>query len=319
MTRLPKLFALLSSLVAASTIACGGACPPAEDEEVIVFDPQATTLAESFQRCELDANDCDDLCRGVYKLMHGPGSSDYVDFNTCELVDVNDMPAVHYQVSQQCIGGRLPSGAQLDEEKCSSTEAGAWFAKLAELEEASVYAFVMLSKELRRFQAPTSLSERCLAAAADEVQHARLVAGLARRFGGVVQPIAAPALLDDRSVAEVAIENAREGCVRETFGALVAVWQAQHAQDTVVRQVMSQIAVDESRHAELSADIDSWARSVLDSDQQHELDQAKTQAIALLASSMDEAISEQLVAMAGLPDCQSGKSLFQQAQESIWA
>lgn len=317
MTRLPKLYALLSSLVAASAVACGP-CPEAV-EEIVVIDPQTEALAESFQRCELDAADCDDLCRGVYKLMYGAEAAEYVYFAECELVEEDEGPAVRYQVSQQCVGGRLPAGAALVDEQYSTTEAGAWFAKLAELEEASVYAFVMLSKELRQLGAPTQLAERCLAAAADEVHHARLITELARRYGAEVGPIAAPALAEGRSLAEVAVENSREGCVRETFGALIALYQGQHSRDAMVRQVMSQIAVDESRHAELSADIDSWARSVLDAAQCAELDEVKQGAIAKLRASLDCEVSDELVATVGLPSAALSRALFQRAEQSLWA
>ena len=55
-----------------------------------------------------------------------------------------------------------------------------------------------------------------------------------------------------RRPVEIARENAEEGCVRETFGALLAAHQAAYACDPEVREVMTRIAGDELRHAALA-------------------------------------------------------------------
>ena len=55
--------------------------------------------------------------------------------------------------------------------------------------------------------------------------------------------------LPTRALGVVAIENAVEGCVRETFGALIASWQAEHARDPGIKRLMRSIARDETRHA----------------------------------------------------------------------
>jgi hypothetical protein len=78
---------------------------------------------------------------------------------------------------------------------------------------------------------------------------------LARRAGGHVPGVQVQAL-HVRSLEEMALENVVEGCVRETFGAVVAMIQAERAGDARVRRAMRRIARDETRHAELS-----WADS----------------------------------------------------------
>jgi hypothetical protein len=67
----------------------------------------------------------------------------------------------------------------------------------------------------------------------DEVRHARDVQVLARDFGAetVWAQVKQTAL---RSLLEIALDNAREGCVRETFGALLATYQAASAEDGVM-------------------------------------------------------------------------------------
>jgi hypothetical protein len=120
MTRLPRLYAILSGLVAASTIACGP-CPD-PDERTVVVDPTAMALQESFERCQIDDLDCADLCSAVYELMNGKDSAEYVSFSACELIDLDGQPAVHYTVNYECFGGRLPPGAMLKDDKCATTE-----------------------------------------------------------------------------------------------------------------------------------------------------------------------------------------------------
>jgi hypothetical protein len=63
----------------------------------------------------------------------------------------------------------------------------------------------------------------------------------------------------------MARENAVEGCVNETFGALVAAWQAAHARDASRRRSFARIAADEARHAALSWAVARWAEGRLDS------------------------------------------------------
>jgi hypothetical protein len=47
-----------------------------------------------------------------------------------------------------------------------------------------------------------------------------------------------------RSLVELALENIREGCVRETWGAACAVVQSMKATDLEVRRAMRAIARD---------------------------------------------------------------------------
>jgi hypothetical protein len=89
--------------------------------------------------------------------------------------------------------------------------------QMAQLEAASVDAFRALRSDLGRLGAPKSLLRAVDVATKDEVRHAREVSREAERSGARVPetrigPIAA------RSLEELAIDNAEEGCVRETSG-----------------------------------------------------------------------------------------------------
>ena len=72
----------------------------------------------------------------------------------------------------------------------------------------------------------------------------------------------------ERSLEALAIENAVEACVGETWSALVASWQAIHAPSEELRSTFSKIASDETRHAELARDLHAWAMDRLDADAQ---------------------------------------------------
>ncbi len=158
--------------------------------------------------------------------------------------------------------GRRPDGLeQMQSVGCD--ELGRYFTEVAHLEAASVVAFRAIGRQLAVYGAPTSLRRAARRATRDEIAHARITRTLAERFGGRYVPpqvTAKPA----PSLETVASENATEGCVRETFGALLATYQAEHATDPQVRRTMRRIARDEARHAALAWRIANWAENRLD-------------------------------------------------------
>src|SRR5262249_18706716 len=126
--------------------------------------------------------------------------------------------------------GRIPAGLARPRRRRAASPGvapstlGAYFADAAHLEDASVHAFRRLRRELLAHGAPPRLLRAAERAARDEIRHARLTGRLARRFGGDLCR-ARVKKLATRPLDEVAIENAVEGCVRETFGAMVATFQ----------------------------------------------------------------------------------------------
>ena len=133
----------------------------------------------------------------------------------------------------------------------------AWLARAAHDEAGSVHAFDALHSELVDHGAPASLLRRVRRAAAEERRHALAVDRLVRARGGRWRrPRLHP--MPTRDLRALAIENAVEGCVRETWAALSAAHQAAHARDPAIRTAMLTIAADERRHAELAWAIDAW-------------------------------------------------------------
>jgi hypothetical protein len=155
-------------------------------------------------------------------------------------------------------------------------------ADAAWLEAASVDAFGVLRRELRAHGAPRRLLRAASRSKRDERRHARATKALAKSFGVVVAPVerdAAPL----RTLAELALENAVEGCVRETWGALIAQRQASHAREPAVRATMRRIARDEARHAELAWVVDAWLRPRLSPAERQRVLAARAAAVDELA------------------------------------
>jgi hypothetical protein len=180
---------------------------------------------------------------------------------------------------------------------------------MAHLEAASVHAFERLSRELRAHGAPSSLVRAARESARDEVRHARLAGKLAARFGG--SPRGASVRGNGvRSLGRVAKENAVEGCVRETYGALVAAWQATHARDARVRRWMRTIARDELRHAALAWAIAAWANERLDRGSRTRVARARAQALEQLRGQVEQEASSAVCDVAGLPSAREARALF---------
>lgn len=224
---------------------------------------------------------------------------------------------VEHEADPGCVVGRRPAGLEL----CSLPERdalAAHFARSAELEAASVHAFDTLIAELRAHGAPAPLLDRAARAGRDEVRHARDVARLARSFGGRVRRPRV-ARVAPRSLEEVALENAVEGCVRETYGALIAAHQSRCAGNRRVRALYARIARDETRHAALSLDVAAWAAPRLSAAARQRVDAASRRALAALHASLQAPFAEPLISAAGLPRPEVATALLQQLHAALSA
>ena len=160
-----------------------------------------------------------------------------------------------------CNGGRPPRSFRPRRTRASSRTA-AELSIAAQFEAASVCAFDALARDLERFGAPRSLVASARRAARDEARHARAMTRAAKRYGCTPPRVRAKAG-SAASLAALAMQNADEGCVRETFSAAVTVLQAQTAHDPALRRTMHRIARDELRHAAFSWRLHDWFLSRL--------------------------------------------------------
>jgi hypothetical protein len=196
--------------------------------------------------------------------------------------------------------GRRPAGFRLQQHEGTTRLLGGLLSQMASLEAASVPAFRILARELAAHGAPQALRSAAERAALDETRHTRMMSKLAKSYGGC----AATVRLRSRKVrplSRVIVENCVEGCVRETYGALVATWQARQAQDPRIRRTMRAIARDEVRHAALAFRVAAWADRRLDARQKARVEIARRRAFADLRRELSREVPAELVATAGLP------------------
>lgn len=233
--------------------------------------------AAAIDKC-LDEMSCLRVCSEVLDLP-----LDYHVFECTVLAvtaDGLDLEA-KYAPDKDCAMGRRPRGYIAVPRACS---AGAWLARAANLEAASVVAFARLANTLARIGAP--FVDDAKRAIGDELHHAALVAGLARAYG--VEP-AMPRVraMPEPTLFELACDNAVAGQVGETHAALVAACQARLATDPRVAAAFAVIADDEARHAELAYRLAAWLEPRLTAGERGHVATLRAHAIANLAHDFD--------------------------------
>ena len=199
-----------------------------------------------------------------------------------------------------CFGsGRRPRGARRAS-VVANDALGSYLATMAHEEAISVHAFARMEEELARFCAPRSLRSAAAKARRDEISHARVMSRFANERGAVfARPRVRP--FEKRSLEAMAIENAVEGCVNETFGAVMLAWQSRCASDPSLRRAFGVIARDETSHAALSWSIAAWAEKRLDSRANHRVRRARDRAVDALVRSAKMETTNTCAAAAGLP------------------
>lgn len=241
------------------------ACPPADE-----VDPDAL----------FDPNSCDDNLR--FRNVEGEGelreqtwdTSSDADLECCyqaQIVDPN--PRSECAIGRPWRDGQrtatAPSVPRADwtrphhpPTRPDPARAHAW-ARAAAGEHASVAAFARLALELLAHGAPADLLRAVTQAGLDEIDHAERCYTLASRFRGAPVgpgplPCAGPVDLG-RSLAEIAAEAVRDGCIEETLGAILGRTAAEACEDPDIRADLLRIAADEEAHAALSWRLVAWA------------------------------------------------------------
>ena len=209
-----------------------------------------------------------------------------------------------------CRTGRRPDGWTLTPGTSSETPLGEFFARLAELEAASIPAFRTLVSDLELHGAPARLTDLARSAIRDEREHTRLMGSIAKRFGATPR-VPMVKRRGATSLEEVAVQNAVEGCVGETFGALVATFQAQHADDAEVRLAMARIAEDETRHADLAREVAAWADGLLDAAARERVMAARNRALETLREEVAVELHADLRATAGMPNARQARLMLE--------
>jgi hypothetical protein len=267
----------------------------------------------------IDLDDCQAICEELVATeVHGcalledtGGSEGGGDTDSEAIVRVN------CEYDHYCLG-RGHAALERARAATHGDVVGRWLARAARSEAASVIAFLALARELERHGAPAGLLRRCTRAAADEVRHARTMTALAALRGVKPMPPRFGALVA-RDLETIAIENAAEGCVNETWAALEGLHQARRARDPAIRRVMGRIAVDETRHAQLSWDLDAWARARLSVDARRRIDHTRADAIASLTRSLRIEREPALRSTVGLASTTAARALLDGLRLTLWS
>jgi hypothetical protein len=265
--------------------------------------------------CAMQREGDDYIAAGTWQIGDCPITTQAFTLRVTAEGDFSEVAVGEPDASSGCVG-RRPDGLRAVDAVPTDDACAAWLAHTAHLEAAAVQAFALLEADLEALGAPASLLSRVRDAAEEETVHAALVGALARARG--VRP--APVVVqrpERRSVLDIAIENAVEGCVRECWGALCAHWQARKAGAADVRAVWQGIARDETEHAQLSRDIARWLDERLDDGERQRVWQAQRAAIARLRRELDRDPAARLVVELGLPDRASALAQFDALERHV--
>jgi hypothetical protein len=163
-----------------------------------------------------------------------------------------------------------------------------FFARMAYNEAASVHAFALLGRELNELGAPRSLLTSIRRAARDEARHARMAARLTRTR----VPRLRRQAIARRTPLDIALDNAREGCGRELFGACVGLLLARRAKTAALREYYGAIAQDEVRHAALSFRVHEFLLAKLTPDERAQVERARVEALRASRVSLPAEIAD---------------------------
>lgn len=215
-----------------------------------------------------------------------------------------------------CAIGRMPAGLCRRRVAPAGSPVGRFLAEVANLEAASVPAFDQLARELIAHGAPTSMIQAALRARADEVRHARTMGTLARAYGG--QPRAPEVRATGvRSLEALAEDNAIEGCVRETYGALVAHVQARRARSVPLRRAFTRIAADETAHAALSWRFAAWADARLPASARTRVARRRAAAVERLRVELTAPLHPTVHSELGMPHAREARALFDRLERAL--
>lgn len=292
---------------------------------------EAGGSSASPTQAAIDEQVCNSICGGGWHCsipfdyvravngLNSPGPSATDADAASDGSTILNCPATPEEVIVTCSNyceGRFTDGAPLPATLAPITTAK-YFERCAHFEWVSVSSFRRLASELSVHGAPSNLIHRARSFAYDEVRHTQQMEALVSEAGGNVVARARVSPLPIRPLLEMALENAIEGCVRETFGALIACVRAKRAHSPLVREIMNEIADDESRHSELGFEILEWSRAQLSAEENVYINVALESAIVDLETW--ETLPSHIVAELGDPTPSERRPLIETLRARVWA
>ncbi|MGZ3454269.1 MAG: ferritin-like domain-containing protein [Polyangiales bacterium] len=254
--------------------------------------------------------ECQVLCDPVVKATGRPTT-----FFSCWVSGEDGSPSQRVGCAT-CAVGRRPAGLQDGEEVACADPVADALSEMARIEAASVHAFRRLETALARLDAPSQLRARARSAARDEIRHARIVSRLARERGGARKRVRIERA--EVTTFDLALENAVEGCVKETLGVAYLAHQAAHGEDEGLRAMAAALYEDELAHATLSWDLVALFDAHLDSAQKQAVRAAQARALEEVvdeASNLDPTVRRAF----GIPSGAVVKRMVEELRGTLYA
>ena len=257
--------------------------------------------------CETEAAACQRTCEGQLEMFERLATCSFQPDKKTIVCETVGMPC-----------GRAHDGLRPMAPCEHASPVARWLEEAAYLEDASVTSFAILARELEAHGAPAHLVRAAKKSARDEVRHARVMTALAQRHGGrATRSDRSARARATRSLEDMLLENAVEGCVNETYGSLVAWYQAANARDPKVRAAMTPIARDESEHAALAWRIAAWAERRLDDEARARVERARASAVVRLRAQIGVEPSPWLAGAIGLPSAAVGCAMLDSLTDAV--
>jgi hypothetical protein len=215
------------------------------------------------------------------------------------------------------VEGRRPEGFSAPDSNEEASVLGDYFARAAYHDIASASAFLRLARELEQHGAPACLVDGCRSAHDAELRHAQSFGDLAEDYG-VVAPAPPSLTMSVRPLVAVALEDIVEGLVRETYGAVVAMFRARSAGTASIRPVMKAIARDEQAHARLARDLAAWFAETLDETENVWIDNAMGHAARALSREVDIEVAGTLSWEVGVPSRHDAVDICTGLFKRVW-
>jgi hypothetical protein len=215
--------------------------------------------------------------------------------------------------------GRRPTGLIESAALGLGPTAGDLFAAMSLHAATAVRAYRQLDRELAALGAPRGLRDRVRRAASDSIRHTRIADALCVRFDSVPERPMMVRARPNRALSELAKDNAVEGCIRETWSAALALWQAEYARAPIVREAMRDFAHDRMRHAQLAWEVHRWVIGRLEDDDVVAVDEATRRAIARIVRAPVPLLTPATQRTVGLPEPKTARALAHAVFDGIAA
>ena len=271
-------------------------------EDILAEDVQ--TALDKYIGNTVDSLSCEDICEGI--ALKGT-DWEYSNIDNCEM----ELDTTYFASEDSgtvdasgdtTIVGNIQCDGQITEYMCKGRRpmgyqevSGGYFARAANLEAASVIAFIELAAQLQKWKAPHAFIVRCLQAAEDERRHTKIMMTIAQQY---TQSI--PALQIERQPSDLfsmALHNATEGCIHETWSALEAHLISHSAKTPELRSAFAVISREESAHAQLSWDLHHWFCEQLTEEQVKQLQRAQRLALQQLPNQIASGVIDSPVVL----------------------